>query len=35
MNVYNRQNIFYIDRLTMQRINQLPFLPTVGLNWRF
>jgi hypothetical protein len=35
MNVYNRQNVFYIDRITMQRINQLPFLPTISLTWRF
>jgi hypothetical protein len=31
MNVYNRQNIFYFDRSTGERINMLPFLPTVFL----
>jgi hypothetical protein len=31
MNVYNRQNIFYFDRSTGERINMLPFLPTVSL----
>ncbi len=35
MNVYNRLNVFYIDRITLKRINQLPILPTVGINWRF
>lgn len=34
-NVYNRKNIFYIDRVTADRINQLPFLPSVGVNWTF
>jgi hypothetical protein len=34
MNVYNRQNVFYVDRLTMARVNQLPVLPTVGVDWR-
>jgi hypothetical protein len=31
MNVYNRKNIFYFDRSTGERINMLPFLPTVSL----
>ncbi|MCX6225790.1 MAG: hypothetical protein NTV01_13735, partial [Bacteroidia bacterium] len=35
MNLYNRLNVFYIDRITLKRINQLPVLPTLGLNWRF
>jgi hypothetical protein len=35
MNLYNRQNVFYLDRLTMKRVNQLPVLPTVGVNWHF
>lgn len=30
-NVYNRQNIFYIDRLSYTRINQLPILPSLGV----
>ncbi len=30
-NVYNRDNIFYIDRLNGDRVNQLPFLPSLGL----
>ena len=35
MNVYNRQNVFYVNRTTMERVNQLPVLPTLGLNWHF
>jgi hypothetical protein len=31
INVYNRQNIFYFDRSTGERINMLPILPTVSL----
>lgn len=31
-NVYNRQNIFYIDRLSYSRINQLPILPSLGIS---
>ncbi|MCX7607219.1 MAG: TonB-dependent receptor [Bacteroidia bacterium] len=31
LNVYNRPNLFYIDRITARRYNQLPILPTVGL----
>ncbi|MCF8461013.1 MAG: TonB-dependent receptor [Flavobacteriales bacterium] len=34
-NVYNRQNIFYIDRVRYQRVNQLPILPSFGLSWQF
>jgi hypothetical protein len=32
-NVYNRQNIFYFDRLKYERVNQLPILPSLGLTW--
>lgn len=34
-NVYNRKNIFYQDRITNQRVNQLPFLPSLGVNLVF
>lgn len=34
-NVYSRQNVFYINRITGQRKDQLPFLPSVGLDWTF
>jgi len=35
INVYNRENIFYIDRVTNKRINQLPFLPGLGASFSF
>lgn len=31
MNVYNRKNIFYFDRNTGERVNMLPFLPSLTL----
>jgi hypothetical protein len=34
-NVYNRKNIFYFDRIRYERVNQLPFMPSLGLNWKF
>jgi hypothetical protein len=34
-NVYNRANIFYIDRISNTRVNQLPILPSVGFSWKF
>jgi hypothetical protein len=34
-NAYNRQNIFYIDRITNTREYQLPIFPTLGLSWSF
>ena len=34
-NAYNRENIFYFDRFKFQRINQLPILPTLGMNMKF
>ncbi|MDA0309861.1 MAG: TonB-dependent receptor [Bacteroidetes bacterium] len=34
-NVYNRNNIFYVDRITFNRVDQLPIIPTVGLNFAF
>ena len=34
-NVYNRQNIFYFDRIRYERVDQLPFLPAVGASWWF
>lgn len=35
INTYNRENLFYFDRVTSNRVNQLPFLPTLGLSWNF
>ncbi len=34
-NVYNRENIFYVDRFTFKRINQLPILPNVNVSLTF
>jgi hypothetical protein len=34
-NSYNRDNIFYFDRVKFERINQLPILPSIGVNLRF
>jgi len=34
-NAYNRDNIFYIDRVTNKRENQLPIFPSLGLSWTF
>ena len=34
-NVYDRDNIFYVNRVTNQRINQLPILPSLGVNLTF
>ena len=34
-NIYDRKNIFYINRITQQRVNQLPIMPSIGLNFSF
>lgn len=34
-NVYNRENIFYVNRFTFQRINQLPILPNLNITLSF
>ncbi len=34
-NVYNRENIFYFDRIRYKRVNQLPILPSISCNWSF
>jgi hypothetical protein len=35
VNSYNRENVFYFDRVLYQRINQLPILPALGVNYQF
>src|SRR5258706_708694 len=35
INTYDRQNIFYVDRVTNKRVDQLPILPSAGLNITF
>ena len=34
-NVYNRENIFYIDRVEYERVNQLPLMPSIGASITF
>ncbi len=34
-NTYNRNNIFYINRINQERVNQLPILPSLGFNYSF
>lgn len=34
-NLYNRKNIFYQDRITQERVDQLPIMPSIGLNLTF
>lgn len=34
-NAYNRENIFYFDRIQFERVNQLPFLPSAGMTLTF
>jgi len=34
-NAYDRKNIFYINRITAEKIYQLPFMPSFGLNFIF
>jgi hypothetical protein len=35
INVYNRANIFYLDRINKERVDQLPILPAIGLKFDF
>lgn len=35
INLYNRANIFYFNRITNERVNQLPILPTVSVGLDF
>jgi len=34
-NVYDRANIFYFDRITTERVDQLPILPSMGVSFSF
>jgi hypothetical protein len=34
-NVIDRDNIFYFDRNTFTRVNQLPLLPSIGASLKF
>ncbi len=34
-NVYNRDNLFYWNRITSQRVDQLPIMPSLGITYTF
>ncbi|MEE3037297.1 MAG: TonB-dependent receptor [Bacteroidota bacterium] len=34
-NLYNRENIFYFNRIEYKRVNQLPFMPSAGISLSF
>ena len=34
-NMYNRENIFYVNRVTNEKIYQLPILPSIGVSYDF
>ena len=34
-NAYNRENIFYFDRVRAERVNQLPILPSLSISYEF
>jgi hypothetical protein len=34
-NVYNRQNVFYLERISNQRVNQLTVIPSINLTVGF
>jgi hypothetical protein len=34
-NAYNRENIFYFDRINYTRVNQLPILPSLTVSFNF
>lgn len=34
-NVYSRKNIFYVNRITQEKVYQLPLMPSLGVNWVF
>lgn len=35
INIYNRENIYYFDRIRYVRVNQLPILPAIGITLNF
>lgn len=34
-NLYDRENVFYVDRVQFETVYQLPLMPSLGANWRF
>ena len=35
INAYNRQNVFFFDRVRFERVNQLPVLPSIAFSYQF
>jgi hypothetical protein len=35
INVYDRKNVFYRDRISGEIVYQLPFMPSLGITWNF
>jgi hypothetical protein len=35
INVYDRRNLFYLDVFTLQRVDQLPIVPSLGIKVAF
>lgn len=35
INTYDRNNLFFLDVFTLRRVNQLPFVPTLGIKLEF
>lgn len=35
VNVYDRKNVFYRDRITGEIVHQLPIIPSLGVTWAF
>lgn len=35
INVYNRENLFYFDRVTANEVHQLPIMPSAGVSYSF
>ncbi|NOU47253.1 MAG: TonB-dependent receptor [Bacteroidales bacterium] len=34
-NIYNRDNVFYVDQITNQTVRQLPLMPSIGISLNF
>jgi hypothetical protein len=34
-NAYNRANVFYFDRVAFKRVDQLPIMPSISMNYSF
>ena len=32
---FKSEDIFYVDRITTERVYQLPLLPSLGVSWKF